>query len=155
MLGDDTGYAADLLTEGCHHGMGAEACRRAGDFGRAERMAGDALRIATSAPPVSFTMIAPVFFCAGVLIDSISRASDPAATASRTRLARRAVSALARYAQVFPIASPASLLRRGDMEAAAGRPAQARKHWTAALAKEERLGMNWCARSARSRLASA
>ncbi len=138
ILGDDPSFCSDRLTEGAYYGIAAGACLRVDDLDRAQRMAGHALRIASSSPPVAFTMIAPIAYCADVLIDALRRAP---AVPEAARLARQSVATLSRYAQVFPIARPAAKLRRGDLESALGRPSA--KHHRAALAEQQRLGMKW------------
>jgi hypothetical protein len=58
-------------------------------------------------------------------------------------MADQAVGYLGRYARVFPIGRPRTLLLRGLLAWTAGRAGPARRDWRAALAAAERLGMRY------------
>ncbi len=122
----------------------AAAFVRLGDLDGAERSAREAARLSATTAPRNFGSVEGYAGPVEVFL-ALAHAS-PAGSASRARWlaeAGRALPALAKYAQLFPIGRPRLHLARGWRHSLAGRSRSARRSWKRALREARALSARY------------
>lgn len=122
----------------------ARAALLRGDLDVAHALAGTAGRLIGQVPPAAIYALSGYAALAEVslMLWERSREADQRALA---RQARQACDALGRFALIFPLARPATLIWRGLYAQRAGRPQVARRLWQRAIGQARRRGMPYAA----------
>ncbi|MCA9670088.1 MAG: AAA family ATPase [Myxococcales bacterium] len=141
----------ELQSEIICSGLFALASLRCGDARAAERLAAHTLLLVERARPTGFVAVDGYAAAGQVLLEHARAASHRDERRRRARPVRRLAGALDGLARAFPVAEPAALLYRAELDALDGRLDRSRERLVRAGALASKLGMPYEAAAAAQR----